>query len=266
MADTIRLIWRRLWVGARPETVVRLITLACALIAWETTARSGLLYKDVVPTLGAIGGGLARVLSNPALLLHVRITLFEVALAMATGSGLGLLCGIVIGSSRFAGRIFEPPIYYLGPTPKIIFLPLLIMLFGIGAGSKVALGTMSAFFPVVLSVAAGIRQIDPVLLRVGKSFRANSIQSASKIYLPAMKGALLNALRLAFGVCVIGVLLAETKFAREGVGYLVTIYFQRFDMPALYALAAVIFGFAIFINWLIGQFQPRSARKSTNDQ
>ena len=66
-------------------------------------------------------------------------------------------------------RAYEAYLYYLGPTPKIIFFPVMIMWFGVGSGSKIAMGALSCFFPVALSATAGMRQIDKVLIRVGRS-------------------------------------------------------------------------------------------------
>ena len=99
----------------------------------------------------------------------------------------GLVAGIVIGGNKFIASAFEPYLYYLGPTPKIIFFPVMIMWFGVDSGSKIAMGTLSCFFPMALNVAAGMRQIDQVLIQVGKSFRANCWQMTTKIYLPAMR-------------------------------------------------------------------------------
>lgn len=234
--------------------VIRAVTIVVLLVLWELTARSGYLYQDVVPTLGAIAGGIFEILGNPQFYGHLQVTVMEIVLALAFGGFLGVVVGIVIGANPFVGKVFEPLIYYLGPTPKIIFFPLLIMWFGIGEASKVAMGTISTFFPVALSVAAGIRHIDPILIRVGRSYRANTIQMATKIYFPAMREPFINGLRLAFGVSVIGVLLAETKFARDGLGFMVTRFYQQFDMPAMYGLVIIIFAFAIGVNWLLGQF------------
>lgn len=242
---------------ARPGSrvlAIRVITILVLLLAWEALARSGLLYKDVVPTLEAIAGGVWRILSDPAFYPNLRVTVTELALALAIGGGLGVLTGLALGGNPALARVFEPLLYYLGPTPKIIFFPLLIMWFGIGSASKTAMGSISTFFPIALSVAAGIRDIDPVLVKVGRSFRARPWQMATKIYFPAMREPLVNGVRLAFGVSVIGVLLAETKFARDGLGFMVTRFYQQFDMPAMYGLVIVIFAFAIAVNGLIGRF------------
>src|SRR6202012_5713466 len=113
-----------------------------------------------------------------------------------------LAAGSVLGSNRLLGRAFERSLYWLGPTPKIVFFPIMIMWFGVGPGSKVAMGTISCFFPVVLSAAAGVRQIESVLIRVGRSFRLNTWQMVTKIYLPAMRAPIINGVRLGMGVAV----------------------------------------------------------------
>ena len=97
----------------------------------------------------------------------------------------------------------------------------MIMWFGVGPGSKVAMGAISCFFPVALSAAAGMRQIDQVLIRVGRSFRANTWQMVTKIYLPAMRLPIINGVRLGLGVAIIGTLLAETKLSNRGIGFLI---------------------------------------------
>ena len=150
-------------------------------------------------------------MSHTGYYYNLGVTAGEIGLALLIGGGSGLVVGIVLGANRFLSKAFEPYLYYLGPTPKIIFLPIVIMWFGVGTPSKIALGTISCFFPVALSVAAGMRQIDPVLIRVGQSFRASALHMVLKIYLPAMRHPIINGMRLGFGFALIGTLLAETS-------------------------------------------------------
>ncbi|HEX2519787.1 MAG TPA: ABC transporter permease subunit, partial [Castellaniella sp.] len=82
----------------------------------------------------------------------------------------------------------------------------------------------------------------------GISLRATTLQKVLKIYLPAMRGPVVNGLRMGFGVAVIGVLLAETKLSNQGLGYLVIQNYQHFDMQAMYALLIAIFGLAVLAN------------------
>jgi ABC-type nitrate/sulfonate/bicarbonate transport system permease component len=98
-----------------------------------------------------------------------------------------------------------------------------------------------------------MRQIDRVLIRVGRSFRAATWQMVSKIYLPAMREPIVNGIRLGLGVAVIGTLLAETKLSNRGVGFLVINSYSTFDMPRMYALLIVVFVIAIGANALVSR-------------
>lgn len=238
---------------ARQVLMARAAIIAAALLAWELLARSGLLFAGVVPELAVIGRGLAQLLAAPAFYANLQTTASEVGIALLIGGAAGLLVGLVLGANRFLGRAFEPCLYYLGPTPKIIFFPVLIMWFGTGNGSKIAMGAVSCFFPVALSVAVGIRQIDQVLVRVGRSFRASPAQMALKIYLPALREPVANSFRLGLGVAVIGVLLAETKLSNRGLGFMVIDSYSHFDMPAMYALIIVIFVLAVALNAMLSR-------------
>ena len=265
-------------LAARPVLgavmLLRIAILIAIVAIWEAVAASGLLFRDVVPSLLIIGKQLVLILTHPDFPLHVDlglgsslvfdlkipefyrhlwVTVSEVATAMVIGGIAGLAVGLALGANPFLSDAFERFLYWLGPTPKIIFFPIMIMWFGVGPGSKVAMGTLSCFFPVALSVAAGMRQIEKVLIRVGKSFRANTWQMITKIYLPAMRQPIVNGARLGMGVAVIGTLLAETKLSNRGVGFLIINAYSTFDMPRMYALLIVLFVVAIGANALVAR-------------
>jgi NitT/TauT family transport system permease protein len=258
-----------------PVTALRIAIVVTVLAAWEALAASGLLYRDVVPSLAAIGRALWQLLSVPDFTWHIELvygpidvvrdvripqlywnlytTLYEIAVALVIGGISGLVVGIMLGSSKLMQRTFEPFLYYVGPTPKIIFFPVMIMWFGVGPGSKMAMGAISCFFPIALNVAGGMREIDKVLIRVGRSFRASPLQMVTKIYLPAMRHPIINGVRLGLGVALIGTLLAETKLSNRGIGYMVIQAYSLFNMPQMYALIIILFVIAIGANALVGR-------------
>ena len=236
----------------------RLIAAVALLAAWQALASSGLFFRDVVPSLWALAGGLAGVLTDGGFYRNLLVTAGELGGALAIGGASGLIAGLALGGSEFLADAFERWVNYLGPTPKIILFPVLILLCGVGPGSKVAMGVVSCFFPIALSVAAGVRGVDPMLLRVGRSFRARLDQRLMKIYLPAMVGPLLNGARLGFGVALIGVLLAETKLSNQGVGFVVMQAYQRFDMPRMYGLLIVVVTFAAGVNVVLQHVAVRA--------
>ena len=238
-----------------PVTLVRVAIIAAVLVTWEALAASGLLFRDVVPSLMVIGRALVELLMDTTYYWHLGVTAGEIGTALLIGGLSGLAVGILLGSNRLLSSAFEAFLYYLGPTPKIIFFPVMIMWFGVGPGSKVAMGTISCFFPVALSAAAGMRQINPILIRVGKSFRASTWQMVTKIYLPAMRMPILNGVRLGLGVAIIGTLLAETKLSNRGIGFLIINAYSTFNMPRMYALLIVLFVLSIGVNALAGRLK-----------
>ncbi len=242
----------RSWLSG--VTLLRLAIVVFVLAAWQLMAVSGLFYRGVVPSVPEIGAALTKLLSTGGFYWNLGVTAQEIAIGVAIGGLCGVVAGLVVGGNRFIAQAFEPYLYYLSPTPKIVFFPVMIMWFGVGGGSKIAMGAVSCFFPIALSVAAGMRQIDPVLIRVGTSFRANPWQMATKIYLPAMRHPIVNGLRLGLGVALIGTLLAETKLSNRGLGFLVIQAYNSFNMPLLYAILVVLFVLAIGVNTLVARF------------
>lgn len=269
---TVTAVARRGGPATKSQIMMLRIALIVGIVAiWEIVAASGLLFRDVVPSLVTIGQALIKILTNPDFALeigstkvmipdfyrHLWVTISEVFTALLIGGFAGLAVGLALGANPFLSGAFERFMYYLGPTPKIIFFPLMIMWFGVGPGSKIAMGTISCFFPIVLSAAAGVRQIDKVLIRVGKSFRVSTLQMVTKIYLPAMREPIINGVRLGLGVAVIGTLLAETKLSNRGVGFLIINAYSTFDMPRMYALLILLFVVAIGANALVGRASRR---------
>lgn len=240
-------------LGLSPVTLLRVAIILAVLAVWEFLAHSGWLYRDVVPSLLAISRAIFELLASGEYYFNLAVTAGEIGTALTIGGLSGVAVGILLGANRFLSKAFEPYLYYLGPTPKIIFFPIMIMWFGVGPGSKIALGTLSCFFPVALSVAAGMREIDKVLIRVGKSFRANAWQMVWKIYLPAMRHPIINGVRLGLGVALIGTLLAETKLSNKGIGFLIINAYSTFDMPRMYAMLIVLFVLSIGANALVGR-------------
>lgn len=241
---------------------VRLLRIAIVVVVlgcWQALSMSGLLFRDVVPSLVAIGRALTALLTSADFYANVGVTLYEIGVALVIGGTAGLLVGVALGANRFLSHAYEAIVYYLGPTPKIIFFPVMIMWFGVGSGSKIAMGVLSCFFPIVISTAAGMREVDAVLIRVGRSFRLTAWQMAAKIYLPALRQPIVNGVRLGLGVAIIGTLLAETKLSNKGMGYLIIQAYSTFDMPKMYALLIVLFVLSIGANAAIGRLGRGSA-------
>ena len=259
--------------GVRPAaapaafwTVTRLRVAAIVVIfaLWEIAGSSGFFYSGVLPSSLLIFKAFVGLLLSASFWFHAGVTGFEVAAAFVIGISTGALTGLVLGANRYTGAVFEPFLHYLAPTPKIVFLPILLILFGVGVGSKISLGAISCFFPMALSVAAGVRQVNPVYLRVGRTFNLTRLQTVRMIYLPALIPPIASGLRIGLGISIVGCLMSEIKLSRAGLGFSAMEYYRIFDIPSMLAVLVFIFVCAAAGNVVIDRYVrlpgPQTAR------
>ncbi|WP_449231336.1 ABC transporter permease [Azospirillum doebereinerae] len=224
---------------------------------WEVAGRSGLVLSEVVPPASAVLRAAGLLLIRPAFYAHLLTTVVEIAAAV----GFALLGAVIVaalcGASRFLRDGLAPVLYYLAPTPKIIFFPVALGALGVGPGSKIMIGALSAFFPIAIGILSGLMRIEPIYLDVGRSFKLNAWQTAIRIYVPCLWGAMLTGLRLGVGLGIIGVLLAETKLASHGLGFLAIQSYNAFRIVDLYAVILLAFAVAALINALISLAERR---------
>jgi ABC-type nitrate/sulfonate/bicarbonate transport system permease component len=210
-----------------------------------------------VPHIWDIASALFSLLSNAGTYRHMLVTGIEVLCSIVAGTALALLALLIATCAfRIIGAM-AVLFYWLAPTPKIIFFPIALGLFGVDVGSKIAIGALSVFFPVALSLFSAMRQIKPIYLDVGRSFGLGKLRMFSKIYAPCLWSAALTGLRLGAGLGVIGVLLAETKLSNRGLGFLAVQYYSAFRIRDLYAVLILSFTLAALINATISYLESR---------
>jgi ABC-type nitrate/sulfonate/bicarbonate transport system permease component len=240
-----------------PATQIRILTLVAILAIWEAVAWSGLLYQDVVPSLVKIAKAFGLMLIDATTWRHFAVSAWEIGAGLTLGYILGVLFGLAAGTRRFFGAAVAPYVDGIATAPKIVFLPIVMLLVGTGMNSKLALGALSAFFPVAINMAASVRQVPNIFVRVGHSFRLTPWQMATRIYLPALRPSLVTSLRLGFGLAVVGVLLAEIKLSNAGLGFLANEHYSHYRVPDLYAVLVLVFIVAVGLNSLMGRFAER---------
>jgi NitT/TauT family transport system permease protein len=242
--------------GQRRLTMqLRVVAILGFLIAWQGLSISGLVYAGVLPSWTAIATALARFLMSPVFWSCLWVTILEIAASLAIGVAFGLFAGMALGMSGLAGRGLERYGQYLASTPKVVFLPLVFILFGIGSASKVALGAFACSFPVTLGIASAMRHLPPVYRSVAKGFDLTAWQTARMVYLPALGQPILTALRVALGIAFSACLVAEMKFSSAGLGWLVVSSYERSRFADVYALLTVVVALAVLGTALLGRLE-----------
>ena len=202
--------------------LVRLGLVAAALLVWEVAGRAANPLLAVPPsaTLPALRE-LLLLRSYPDLGASLLVTLREIATAYALAVAVGLAVGGTLGMNRLLGRAYGPMLAALYAVPAVVWYPSLMLFFGLDAASKIAFGFLLGFFPVTLAVLAGIRQVNPHLVTVAKSYGAGPLTVFGRVVLPATLFTLVGGLRTGLALSVIGVIVGEILGSKRGMGALI---------------------------------------------
>ena len=217
---------------------VRMGMLVAALLAWELVPGTGLIPELFLPALSSTLAVLYqdwRIYAGALL-----VTLYEVALAMLIACGGGIAVGAVVGGVARLRDLLLPVFSSLYAVPIVILYPVFTAWFGVGSESKIAFAGIYAFFPVMLSTAAGIRTIDPQFILAARSMGATLAQQVTRVIIPASLPAVFAGLRLGGALAIIGVVVSEMLTAAAGIGYLVTLNRTILDSPRVFAALMMI--------------------------
>ena len=201
---------------------------------------------------------------------HLAVTLTETLLAFGIGSVLGLGTGLWLALSPTASAILEPYITALNSMPRIILAPIFAVWFGLGIGSKVALGVTLVFFIVFFNVYQGVKEVSPVVLANARMLGANQRQLLRHVYLPSATSWVFSSLHTSVGLAFVGAVVGEYLGSSQGVGYLILQAEGSFDINTVMAGILVLTGFALLLDMLVGRierrlmkWQPREAQTET---
>jgi ABC-type nitrate/sulfonate/bicarbonate transport system permease component len=230
-------------IGRVRDAVTPLLIPVGLLLAWEASARAGVLPIYLSwPTaiLGAMVGDAAE------LGLDLLISLYRAYAGFAIGAGLGVIVGLAAGLNRGVRQFFDPLVAFLYPVPKIAFLPVFLLLLGLGDGSKIAMIAMSVFFPVFLSAQLGLRSVNTVYLWSARSMGAGTLTMFFRVVMPASAPALFDGLRIGLGHSFVLLFAAELIGASSGLGYYISEGEEnvRFDMMFAGIVSFAVVGFA----------------------
>jgi NitT/TauT family transport system permease protein len=152
----------------------------------------------------------------------------------------GTLIGLLTAAFDNVSLVLTPWISGFYASPIVALAPLLILWFGVGIWSKVAVVISLVIFPMIINTEAGIKHADPQLIEAARSFGASKVQIFAKVSLPSAAPYILAGLRLGVGRGLIGVVIGELAGARGGLGYLINNASQVFNMPQLFAAVIVL--------------------------
>lgn len=201
------------------------------LIIWE--ALHLLLKTHTVPSPFETVGYLLTI--PVALLEHSGASVLRVAAAVAISVAVGVPAGIFLGINKRAKKLLSPLLYFIYPIPKIAFLPVFMLLFGLGNVSKVIIIVFIIVFQIMLSVRDGVDQIDPVYFKVMDSYCASLKQRYRYLVFPAVLPQIFSGLRISIGISLASLFFAENYATQYGIGYFILSAWTKMNYEEMFS-------------------------------
>ena len=210
------------------------------LVLWQILSNFGLIDARYVPSpLQIFRSGWALLLSGE-LLTHTAVSLYRLIIGYALGAIPGILIGMLMGLNRIVRALLDPLIAAIYPVPKIAILPLLMLLFGIGDGSKIAVVAVAVFFLVAINTTVGVMGIDRIYLDVARNYDTPWRKLFWRVILPGALPTIFAGLRISLGVAFIVLVGAEFVASRAGIGYLIWTSWQTLVIENMFVGIIVI--------------------------
>jgi ABC-type nitrate/sulfonate/bicarbonate transport system permease component len=230
-------------------------TLLGVVALWQAGASAGVIPTLFLPAPISIARALWALTVSGALWDNLSVSLARLGIGWIAGTVFGIGMGLAVG----LWSVFRSPgmalVSALFPIPKIALVPLFIIWFGIGEGSKIATLAFGVFFPTVIATAGGVDNVPRGLIRMGQSFGLSRWSIIRKIVLPAALPAILSGFRVTSSIAIVLLVAAEMIGAERGIGAFVLSAGNLYDTDNLLAGIVVLSVLGLLVSWVIGRLE-----------
>lgn len=226
-----------------PVTIGRLLVPIVSLLVWELLSRW--LGSDLLPGPDETLAMIQRGVEAGWIVANLQNTMITLALGFAIAVVLGLVLGMALGFGETAFDVFEIYVLSSYSVPKIILYPIFLFVFQLGMDTKIAFGAVHGFFPMLIITMGAIREIDDIYKKVALSLDLSRWQLFRHVVFPFILVQLVVALRLAFSLTFLGVILAELFASKSGLGLILQHAMANFQTGRIMAVVTILMVIAI---------------------
>lgn len=238
----------------RREVLLALIVLTSSLLLWEAIVRLADYPPFILPSPLLVARKLAAVVADGTLWYHAQITILEILVGLALGLGVATVLGYLLAKSRSLERLLSPYLVASQAVPIIALAPLLVIWIKSPGLSKVLICALTIFFPTLINTIVGIRSVEPDLIALMHSLRADRWQILAKLEIPAALPVLFGGLKIGVTLAVIGAVVAEFVGADRGLGFLINLSRGILDTSLLFValISLIVIAVALYagVSWL----------------
>jgi ABC-type nitrate/sulfonate/bicarbonate transport system permease component len=240
---------------AARDRLIGLASPALLLLAWEGFAALGWIDQRFFPAPSRIAASFVRLSSSGELWANLSASLERLFWGFLLGGMPALLLGLAMGLYRPVRALIEPLVAATYPIPKSAILPLILLIFGLGEASKIAMVALGVFYPMIINTTAGVLEIDKIYLDVGKNFGAGRWQTFRTIALPGAAPLIMAGMKLGAGLGLILIAIAEMIGAQSGIGYMIWNAWQLMSVDTMFVGLIVIAVLGFVFNWALDELE-----------
>lgn len=190
------------------------------ILLWQGLSSAGMIPGRVLPAPVDVVAAGWRLLLNGELFRNIWVSFWRATTGFAIGASIGFGLGLANGLSRRSERIFDSTLQMVRNIPHLALIPLVILWFGIDEEAKLFLVALGVFFPIYINTQHGVRNVDPQLVEMGRTYGMLASALFWRVILPGALPSIFVGVRYALGIMWLTLIVAETISASSGIGYM----------------------------------------------
>ena len=253
-----RSLWHRLEPAILGTSSIVILLVLWEVLPWIITMSAGTRLFFTTPS--QIVGTLWRLFATGVIWAPLGVSASGFALGLGLSIVVGIPLGVLIGRSRTLNAMLDPFITAFNATPRLVFLPLVMLWLGLGLWTKVVIVFVGAVFPILINTYEGVRNADRTLINVVRSFGASEWDVARLVVVPNAMPYIIAGLRLAIGRAVLGVVVAEFFGSESGLGVMMVQAAGRYQVDVVFSGLIVFAALSLALTWMVQLLENRLSR------
>jgi sulfonate transport system permease protein len=237
---------------APPDALLPWIVPALILLIWQAGSKLGLIRPEFLPAPSEILDAAYRLTVSGELPANIAVSFRRAISGFLVGGSLAFAFGLLNGLSRLSEKLTDSTFQMVRNIPNLALIPLVILWFGIDEGAKLFLTAFGVFFPIYINTFHGVRNVDPQLIEMARSYGLGPWSLFRKVILPGALPSIFVGLRYALGIMWLTLIVSETIAASSGIGYMAT-HAREFMLVDVVVLAILVYA-------LLGKLADSTAR------
>ncbi len=233
----------------------QIVLLIVLISAWEWATGNQALNAFLFGSPSAIWGHLVKMWNDGSLLRDSWVTGSETLLGFLLGNVIGTVLGLALWCSRFVSRVVQPFVVAIGSIPIVALAPIMIIWFGTGLASKVAMSTLSVVVVALVIAYKGALSVDDDQINLMRTLGANKWQIFRKLVVPASLGDIFAGLKLTTGFALIGAIVGEFMSSSEGLGHAIFKAGSLYIISKVFAALVATIALALLLSFIVGKVE-----------